>query len=350
VKLTIQLFFLILFFSSTNVSADVAHRINPEQVVYKGAFRLPDTSGTCDWTYSGHAMTYYPGGDSDGPADGYPGSLFATGNDSNGQFVSEISIPAPVISSSKQLSDLPVATTIQPFQDIRAGLFGDFQNLVLPRAALEYLPAQGSQTTGKLYFSWAEHIQDFETSHGWCELDLSTPQTAGPWYFGSWTNYVTNDYIFEIPAAFASENLSDQILASGRAREGPWAGLGPALFAYAPWQEGNPPDSEATLTRITALLLYGEQIPGTAEISTDSSRKINEYGDADHWWSGAWLTAGNKSAVIFAGTKGLVNHWYGFANGVVWNYDCADSSTAPCPEVPSWPFYCRGFWAENFSG
>jgi len=323
--------------------------IQPSDLVYRGAFRLPDVSGDCDWTYSGHAMTYYPQGDPSGPSDGYPGSLFATGNDAVCQHVSEITIPAPVISAQKQLADLPVAGTLQAFSDIRGGVFGNYEDLVLPRAGLEYLPAQGSQTSDKLYFCWAQHIQDFEVSHGWCDLDLSNPQTAGPWYFGSWSNYVSNDYIFEIPAAWASVNTPGLLLATGRAREGPWAGLGPALFAYAPWVEGNPPAPNATLTQIVPLLLYGEQQPGTPEIVTDPSRQVNNYGDGDHWWSGAWLTADNNAAVIFVGTKGVGNHWYGFQNGTIWPYDCAEPGTPPCPDYPPYPYDNRGFWADDYS-
>lgn len=40
--------------------------------------------------------------------------------------------------------------------------------------------------------------------------------------------------------------------------------------------------------------------------------------------------------------------WYGFANGVVWEHDCAESQPSTCPEVPDWPYDDRGFWAEEF--
>ena len=80
--------------------------IQPGDLVYKGAFRLPDVAGGCDWTYSGHGMTYYPSGDPDGPEDGYPGSIFAVGNDAECQHVSEISIPEPVVSPHKRLEEL----------------------------------------------------------------------------------------------------------------------------------------------------------------------------------------------------------------------------------------------------
>ena len=76
------------------LSGDV---LMPENLEYLGAFRLPDANGGSNWEYSGQGLTYYPGGDSSGSEDGFPGSLFGFGYDHHMQ-VSEISIPEPVIS------------------------------------------------------------------------------------------------------------------------------------------------------------------------------------------------------------------------------------------------------------
>ncbi|NOZ00212.1 MAG: hypothetical protein GXP40_13585 [Chloroflexi bacterium] len=319
--------------------------LQPGDLEYLGAFRLPVASGGSNWEYSGQGLTYYPGGDADGPDDGFPGSLFGFGHDQH-MLVSEISIPAPVI--SKNLDDLDTAATLQPFQDISGGLF-DIQAMDIPRAGLAYLPPQGEQTTAKLHFAFGQHFQEFgDPSHGWSELDLSHPQAAGPWVFDGYTNYVTDDYLFEIPPEWADAIGPGLRLATGRAREGPWSGLGPALFAYAPWQDGNPPEAGATLRTLTPLLLYGEQLPGETDIVSDESRAMRGYGDSDHWAGGAWLTAGDKAAVIFVGTKALGRSWYGFGNGVVWAYDCAERTPPTCPEVPEWPYDNRGYWAEGY--
>jgi hypothetical protein len=218
--------------------------------------------------------------------------------------------------------------------------------MTIPRAGIEYLPPQGNQTIGKLHFVWGQHFQDFEYSHGWAELDLSNPQPAGPWFFDGYTNYVTSDYLFEIPQEWADAYAPGMRLATGRAREGLWSGRGPGLFAFAPWLEGNPPTPDATLTQITPLLLYGVQEPGIPDIVSDESMAMNGYADADHWMGGAWLTVADKSAVIFVGTKALGEAWYGFANGLVWPHDCAENNT--CPEPPEWPYDDRGFWAEEY--
>jgi len=120
--------------------------IQPEDLVYMGAFRLPEGSNDSSWEYSGYAMTYYPDGDPNGPDDGFPGSIFALGHDHH-QLISEFSIPAPVNSPKKNLSELNTAETLQSFHDISGGKFG---YLEIPRTGLEYLPPQGEQTSGKL--------------------------------------------------------------------------------------------------------------------------------------------------------------------------------------------------------
>ncbi len=318
-----------------------AGRIEADDLVYQGAFRLPEGSNGSDWNYSGQAMTYYPGGDSSGPDDGYPGSFFIIGHDHQ-QYVSEISIPVPVISTLKNPDELNTAETLQEFQEITGEMFGELE---IPVAGIEYLPAQGSQTSGKLHFCWGEHFQDFEISHGWCETDLSNPQPAGGWYFGNYTNYVSNDYLFKIPEQWANTHAPGQLLATGRFREGGWSGRGPALFAFAPWNVDNPPAGGARIETITPLLLYGIQEPGIPEIVTDDSMEMENYEEADSWSGGAWLSVGGNSSVVFVGTK-AVGSWYGFANGVVWPIDCEPPD---CPGVPEYPYDNRGWWAEEYN-
>ncbi len=319
--------------------------IQPGDLKYLGAFRLPGGSGGSSWTYSGNALAYYPDGDPDGAGDGYLGSLFGTGNGTE-VYVSEISIPVPVVSPQNKLSELNTATTLQPFTDIFSGLFGYLEQ---PRVGMCYLPAQGSQSSGKVHFALGLHLQDtgFEASHGWFNMDLSNPQTAGTWIFGGYSGYITNDYMSEIPRAWADANTPGQYLATGRAREGPWSGVGPGLFGYGPWKDGNPPAAGTTLSSITPLMLYGEQVAGSSEISSNSTQQIPNYSDSDRWRAMTWITAGDRGAVVFAGTKALGESWYGFADGTRWPYDCAEPDTPPCPEVPDWPYEDRGYWADD---
>ncbi len=319
--------------------------IQPGDLVYLGAFRLPDADGEATWQYSGQGLTFYPEGDPQG-RDPFTGSLFGFGHDHTLQ-VSEISIPVPVISDD--INELNTAETLQPFADPSGGIF-QAQDMVIPVAGLEYLPAQPGQDSGKLHYTFGQHLQYFEPTHGWSELSLDNPRSAGPWHFGDHTNYVTSDYIFEIPQDWSERFTPGLRLAGGRFREGLWGGAGPTLFAYAPWLDGSPPSPGATLSSITPLLLYGtpdtEMNPDTMVF--DESMQMNGYQWADHWSGGAWLTADTRSAVIFTGTKALGRSWYGFANGVVFEWGCDEQEPPTCPEVPPYPYDNRGFWAEDF--
>ncbi|MBN1200942.1 MAG: hypothetical protein JXJ20_03705 [Anaerolineae bacterium] len=311
------------------------NRIQPGDLTYLGAFRLPDSPGMPDdvnWTWNGWSsgMAYYPDGDPGGPADGYPGSLFGVGHDWT-QYISEITIPAPVISAGKDADDLNTAQTLQPFTNIRDEVFDLGTYWELPRVGLAYLPPHGAQTTGKLYFSWAGHdpgsSEDTGPTHGWSELDLSDPQAAGPWRVGGYVKYVTSDYMFDIPAAWADAYTPGMYLATGRYREGGQGSMGPSLFALGPWNDGNPPPANSTLTAIP-LLLYGNV--------TDGNPAMTGYQHCANWSGGAWLTTGDKSAVTFIGTRGQGNCWYG----------CADGT-----DEPPWPDDCnRGFWADSYVG
>jgi hypothetical protein len=204
-------------------------------------------------------MTYYPGGDPEGPADGHPGSIFAVAHDWQ-MYVSEISIPVPVISSTKSPDDLNTATTLQEFHDVRAGLFDPLVEII--RVGMEYLPAQGGQTSDKLYFAWGQHNQgdgspELIPSHIWCELNLPNPDTAGSWWVGdcptSISIYSVNDYMFEIPDDWAAANTPGNLLATGRFRDGGWSGQGPSIYAIGPWNDGNPPAPDTRLNATTLL-------------------------------------------------------------------------------------------------
>jgi hypothetical protein len=314
--------------------------LTPEDFIYRGFFRLPEPSGGSNWDYSGHGLTYFPEGDPAGEPDGFPGSLFGFGHDQQ-LLVSEISIPEPIISAA--LEEAHTAVTLQPFSDVTGGLLQAEQKDI-PRAGLEYL----AEPEPRLHFCYGQHFQDFEASHGWASLDLQDPQVQGPWVFDGYTNYVTNDYLFEIPPSWAGAISPGTLLASGRAREGPWSGRGPALFAYPVPEAGMVPAPGDSLQGILPLLLYGEQLPGETDILSDPSQAVQDYTDADHWWGGAWITRGDKAGVVLAGTKGLGKAWYGFANGLVWEYDCAEQTPPTCPDPPEWPYENRGYWAEGY--
>jgi len=295
--------------------------LQPGDLQYTGAFRLPEYDEV-GWNYGGDALAYYPGGDPDGPDDGFPGSLFGTGHDWY-QEVSEISIPQPIIADD--VSALNRAKTLQDFANIRGNLYPtlDFE---IPRAGLEILGDQ-------LYFCWGQHYQESPSpSHGWASLDLSNPDPVGAWYIGEYSNYATNDYMFSIPQDWQASHAPGMQLATGRFRDGGWSGQGPALFAFNP----TPPAGGSRLDAVP-LLLYDDSYE-------EGGPTMDNYHHSDEWSGGAWLTAGDRSAVVFAGTKGTGAYWYGFANGVTW------PDEAPYPPIPPPPNDDRGWWSTAFEG
>jgi hypothetical protein len=312
-------------YNDTSKPKSTVNRIQPGDLTYLGAFRLPDGvagSEVRTWAWGGFAMTYYPDGDPSGPNDQYPGSIFGTGHAHQYQ-VSEITIPVPVNSASKNLNALNTASTLQTFRDIM-----NVSTLEIPRVGLEYLPEQGSQTSDKLYFSYGAHYQDQgDLTHGWCELNLGSPQIKRGWYiYSPHSEYNSNDYMFEIPFDWASANTPGKILATGRYRDGGWSGQGPALYAISPWTQGNPPPPGTSLQYVT-LLKYT-----SSEDFWEPNHTMDDYHHSDEWSGAAWLTAGNKSAVVFVGTKGTGECWYGNENG-------------PCEECDN-----RGWWSTGFEG
>lgn len=314
------------------------NRIQPDDLVYVGAFRLPDGPDEYAWTWSGQALACRPDGDPKGEDDGHGGSLFGTGHNHH-QWISEISIPKPAISKAKKPEDLPVAKTLQPFTDIRGKIFTE--ELEMPMFGMAILPPMGEQKSSKLYFCFAEHMGEGEVfpRHGWCELDLSKPEPAGLWKIGDLQNYLTCDYMCPLPKVWADANTAGRCLATGRFRDGGQASQGPSLFAVAPWKEGNPPAKDSILKPVT-LLRY-------SAVTDEQQQKLKDYHHADQWDGAAFLTAGNKqekSAMIFVGTKGQGKCWYGFANGVVWPEE------EPFPPVPAWPNDQRGWWSTKFTG
>ncbi len=321
---------LFVCWSTDRAYTQTTERLQPSDLEYKGAFRLPaGTSTTKSWLWGGFAMTYYPGGDPGGANDGYPGSIYGTGHAWEFQ-VSEISIPAPVISSSKNLSQLNTATTLQAFRDLL-----NVGSLEMPRAGLAYLSKQGSQSSDKIYYCIGHHLMDeYDTfpSHGWFELNLSSPRTQGNWYINiPYYHYKTNDYMFGIPTGWAAAGTPGLLLATGRFRDGGWSGQGPSLYAIGPWNDGNPPASGSTLTYKTLLQYTSTNDPDSWNEATNHT--MTDYHHSDEWSGAAWVTAGSKGAVVFVGTKGTGDCWYGDENG-------------PCLDCEGE----RGWWSTGFVG
>ncbi len=113
-------------------NAFVSGLVMPADLLYLGAFRLPDDGPRPrTFEYGGNAMTFNP----DGPPatdNTLPGSLFITGHDRmpfgelpDGDQVAEVNIPQPV--NSRNLDDLPYAVFVQGFTNVAAEYFHDLK-------------------------------------------------------------------------------------------------------------------------------------------------------------------------------------------------------------------------------
>ncbi|HDP94434.1 MAG TPA: hypothetical protein ENN40_03630 [Candidatus Aminicenantes bacterium] len=302
-------------------------RLRPDDLEYLGAFRMPQNTPGDTWEWSGAAggLSYRCDGDPHGKMDGYPGSLFATGHAWRMQ-VAEISIPAPEFPLNRDAGSLPPAETIQSFHAVPGRLI-DVERMEILRAGLEFVPRGVGGTASRLFFCWAEHFQDNGPSHGSCDPDLPVPDTAGPWWVSQVDIYAANDYLFSIPEQWSIRNAPGCFLATGRFRDGGWSGQGPVLIALNPGNTDTPPAPGEALDN-RPLILYD-----SSETAGESSRTMEGYHHSDEWTGGAWIDYSPFRAVVFVGTKGRGNCWYGDRDG-------------PCQDCRGE----RGWWSDRFEG
>jgi hypothetical protein len=343
-----------------------ARLIQPGELVYLGAFRLPDGDARPrTFAYGGNAMTYRPDGDPSGAGDGFPGSLFITGHDRlaygelpDGSQVAEIDIPAPAIVARPD--DLPQARFVQPFSDIARDHFVELDEM--PRIGLQYLdhPATGPL----VHLAWGQHLQPEPPapSHAWFRPTLHRPAFAGEWFIGQQRSDSVNGYLGAIPAAWAAAHVGGRPLVTGRFRDGGWGGMGPALYAYQPWTDpaGTPAADGAHLAEVTLLRYASSEETGQIE------RCLSGYQHPDEWEGIAWVaTPTGKEALVFVGTKAVgTRYWYGYAHptdptqpcvegAVVGEFPvCRKADGAMCP--PEELVECaghndyRGWWSTEF--
>jgi hypothetical protein len=344
-----------------------ANVIDPDQLQYMGAFRLPGEWNPPEtFAYGGNAMTFNPDGDPDN-ADAHSGSLFIMGHDRiayggvpDGNQVAEVSIPEPVV--SRDISALNTAEFIQDFSNVTRGYFTELEEI--PKTGMQYLnhPATGPL----IHLAWGQHLQPPDiASHAWFSPDLEASSLIGAWYIGIQDLYSVNGYMTDIPQGWADAYTGSKPLATGRMRDGGQGGMGPALFAYQPWNAEGSPAPEGTRLPETTLLLY-ETVYNTENIE----HAMDGYQHPDEWEGAAWLTdASGNGALIFAGTKATGDqYWYGYMHPDGPALVCvddhvndfptcrnADGSVCPasdfqgcCDEEQSNCVSQRGWWSNRF--
>jgi len=288
--------------------------INPmKDLEYMGAFRLPSGDGG-SWNYRGKGgSTFYPFGDPDNIHEDtdYPGSIYSFGA-INYDYIAELSIPEPVISPSKNLNDLNIATNLKSFSNSCQPL--NLPGRQLNTAGIEYIPATGTQNEDLLYLVWGDYYMVSNRkvpTHSACNLDLTT--SGGIWFIGPEEGdppYNTiMDYLFKVPDTWANENLAGKSLITGSIRSGNYP-AGPSMHAIAPWLDQTPLPYNGTELSYITLLQYDRD---------SGTNHFNGFVETDYWAKGAWLTTETKSAVMFSGTKGFGRYWYGFNDGTVYD-------------------------------
>ncbi len=291
--------------------------ITAGDLVYLGAFAFPAGD---EWSYSGHALTYYPDGDPTGTADGFPGSLFTVSN-AQDDLAGEISIPAPILSGD--FTALPNANELLAPVDITGGMLDSTcaacatcDCLAWDVSGLEYLP--NLDRIAWNIHDWYNAAAEDLNSLGWSELDMSNAQ--GVWHIGPRPNVTeprefhngkTSDYLFKAPTSFATEHLGDRWLIAGYHRESGALGgsQGPTFYATAPWTDGSPPLPGSNLDALA--LVYYPWVYACSEDNAYEQCYLPGYRVDDTWGGAAWVDTGAVHGVLLFGLKGLGDNCYG---------------------------------------
>lgn len=280
--------------------------ITPGNFEYCGAIRPPhiEQNGS-RFSYGGWGVAYRADGDPNGPDDGLPGSLFLVGHQSH-QMVAEISIPVPVISKSGQIDDLPVAEIMQSFSDVTGGLLKEMTG----ESSESFRIGGLMVTNGLLHWTMFKYynVENIDyPSHGTSNLDLQFSRAEGLWHLGpmnsgiaEWHSYKHAGYIFEIPTAESNKWFGGRNLISGlQISTGLQASSqGPAMFAYGLPPKGTP---------------MGSCLSSAPLVWYSMDRPLAQHHPSDRWTGGAWLTLGDKQAVVIAGRKARGEFYYGEA-------------------------------------
>lgn len=277
-------------------------RLQPADLVYQGAFALPD-----DFGYGAEGISYYPEGDAGS------GALFVTGHVNQPAVFAVADLPAPVIEDNWEA--LPMANMLTDMNSFDGNLIEEqLDSGTTYAGGIEYVPAAGDQTGDKLYGSadWWYAVTGESFPTVWmAELDGSDPRGlfhVGPWEFPYHGNRI-GDYLFTLPDWYADQYLGGRNLVSGKSRGAFGGSMGPTLFAFRPWEVENPGgDLDAV-----PMLWYRELYPECAGPNLGDKSKCDypDFTMCDEWTGGAFVEVGESRAVLIYGVKGLGGNDYG---------------------------------------
>lgn len=257
-----------------------------DDFTYVGSFLVPDDAGDPGFAFGGHTVAYNPAGD---------GSLFLTGRALNEQ-VAEISIPT-ARPHGGTATDLFVAEVLQPFADITSGRGDELVGGVDVGGQNDFRIGGLEVVDGRLHWTawmWQNLGGHDVPGHGHSSLDLSNPDTQGPWYLGDYESTETAGYLFDVPQTFANEYLDGRQLISGFQHEtaSEKSSWGPPFFAY------DPPEAADPSSRIDVVELVNFDPP---------SRSLDGF-EPPHLLPGAdWIaTTDGRQAVVGVGNTAIV--------------------------------------------
>ena len=305
-------------------SGDSAGRLRFEDLIYQGAFRVREEGEGESFSYGGQTLAYNQAANTL-----FMGSLHS--------MVAEVSIPTPV--KSAVVSELPVASMVQPFRDPTDGHLRDIaENGVI----LSGLHVQDGRLygTGLIYYdaSNAQRVSHFERP-----LDLTRAAVTRIYQVGenSKSGFVAG-YMASVPseyrAALGGSAVTGQCCVSIISR----TSYGPALFAWNPGDLGRKDPAPAT-----PLVYYPQQ-----HTTLGAWESANEMFGGTTQVVGVAIIDGSRT-VLFAGRNGS-SYCYGEGtsdaakskthgpNGETYCYDPTDASKGP----HGYPYRLQ-FWAYD---
>lgn len=280
--------------------------LTPGNFEYLGAFMPPHFEDNLNsFAYSSGVLAFRPDANRPETETTFSGSLFLTGHSLH-QRVAEISIPKPFLSRLKRAEELPRADLLQPFADATHGKMRQLSNALDGsdfRIGGLHVVGDKLHWTTHIYYNAAQYDA---ATHGFSSVDLRRKDAQGPWHLGDSASAAPDchsdkhaGYIFSIPDAEAAKWFGGKNLISGL-----WTATGlqnsshgPAMFAYN-LPNALPPGGSVEML---PLVWYSMQKP------------LDQHKPADRWGGGAWLTLGQKQAVIMIGQKSMGETYYGLA-------------------------------------
>jgi hypothetical protein len=292
--------FVLLFVFNTDVSSQT-NRLQPSDLVYRGAFRLPAGMAA----YGGDAIAYRPDGS------GGQGSLIIHGHAYNAE-AGEFAIPTPVVTTT--VSAMPEAQQLQPFADIGGAVWTKYRQSY--GGSTEVNGFVYYQETGKpnklcwAFLNWYNVTATNDNSFVCSDPPGQTPNPVGAAHPGprsnpNWHSNQIGGYLFQIPSSVATRfgNAANMLCAGFHRFGGAFGGsMGPTINCFNPWNGSSLYGDGAEIPGGTTVLRYPTY---SSDCWLNNSCVFPGYQVPDRWVGAQYVSIGGKEAILIAGTKGL---------------------------------------------